>query len=611
MDRYDLLDGDDLGPLGNPVGGSRSFYGDEDAGSGHGSHDLGGRPLFRDEVDNVATPRSVRSARRSSAPGPDRLSGAAANMPGAAANMPGGSANMPGAAGRTAALAVAAPGAPPRPRGPGGPGRPRTRGTMPPGRYPRWHRVLRWTAVVSTVLLVVVTLGAYLEYRHLLGNIGREDVTGLLGKRPPKYNSALNILIIGSDSRAGTNAKYGQGIQGARSDTMMLMHISPHRNGVTMISFPRDSMVPQIACKGDNQGHPGQQAGNTPEMLNATFNSGGAPCLWKTLESLIGVHIDHFVQLDFTGFQTMVNAVGGVNVCLPVAVNDPASKLNLGAGVHHVNGTQALAFVRERHIGEGSDLQRIQRQQFFMAALAKEALSSNVLGDPAKLYALANAVTRSLTADTQLSVSNMVQIAQSMHATTAGAVRFLAVPTVQDPNNSSRVDFDPTAAPQLFDAIKYDQTVARPAAKKKTAKKAKDKPSAPLPKPSKVAVQVLNGSTVGGLAAQTGSQLSQQGYDVVGTGNAQASAATTVIQYASPRDLPAAQTLRGALAGAQLQQVSSLQPGTVDLVIGNGFHGLKPASDLTKQYGGITGNANICKDSAAFAGPDQPSDFAP
>jgi LCP family protein required for cell wall assembly len=502
-------------------------------------------------------------------------------------------------------LAVAEPESPPAPGGPRTPGPPRRR-------YPRWQRIAGWAAVAATVVVVAVTLAAYLEYRHLLGNIGREDVTGLLGTRPRKYNSALNILIVGSDSRAGSNAQYGAGVQGARSDTMMLMHISPHRDGVTMISFPRDTIVQTLACKGDNQGHNGQQASAATEMLNATFDSGGAPCLWKALEKVTGIHIDHFVQLDFAGFQTMVNAVGGVNVCLPEPVDDPASKLNLSAGMHHVNGTQALAFVRERHIGEGSDLQRIQRQQYFMAALAKEALSSNVLGNPGKIYALANAVTKSLTMDTQLSVGNMVQIAQSMRSTKAGAVRFISAPTVPDPGNNNRVDFDPAAAPQLFDAIKYDQTVA-PAPARKTAKKAKPKakPTQPAAKPSQVKLQVLNGSTVSGLAAETGTQLTQQGFDVIGTGNAAASVPATIIEYASSGARPDVQTLQGVLPGVKAQQVSSLPPGTVDLVIGPGFQGPKPPSDLTKQYGGITGNANICKDSSAFSGPDQPSDFAP
>ncbi len=570
MDRYEYLDGDDLVSWEDNAGGARTHH--RAAAASHSrsryraDDHVAGRPLFRDEVTRAAPARPT---------------------------------------GKTATLAVAEPESPPAPGGPRTPGPPRRR-------YPRWQRIAGWAAVAATVVVVAVTLAAYLEYRHLLGNIGREDVTGLLGTRPRKYNSALNILIVGSDSRAGSNAQYGAGVQGARSDTMMLMHISPHRDGVTMISFPRDTIVQTLACKGDNQGHNGQQASAAAEMLNATFDYGGAPCLWKTLEKVTGIHIDHFVQLDFAGFQTMVNAVGGVNVCLPEPVDDPASKLNLGAGMHHVNGTQALAFVRERHIGEGSDLQRIQRQQYFMAALAKEALSSNVLGNPGKIYALANAVTKSLTVDTQLSVGNMVQIAQSMRSTKAGAVRFISAPTVPDPGNNNRVDFDPAAAPQLFDAIKYDQTVARAPARK-TNRKAKPnaKPSQPAAKPSQVKLQVLNGSTVAGLAAQTGTQLTQQGFDVIGTGNAAASVPATIIEYASSGARPDVQTLQGVLPGVKAQQVSSLTPGTVDLVIGPGFQGPKPPSDLTKQYGGITGNANICKDSSAFSGPDQPSDFAP
>ena len=246
-------------------------------------------------------------------------------------------------------------------------------------------RVLGWISAIMTLVVVSTSLVAYAEWRHLWGNIQKENVNGLLGKRPPKYNSAMNILLIGSDSRAGSNKKFGQGIQGARSDTMILMHISPQRTGATLISFPRDSVVSTVACRADGMGHTGQQANQQVEMLNETFGSGGAPCTWKTLETLTGIRIDHFIEIDFSGFQSMVNAVGGVTVCLPEAIHDPASKLNLSAGVHHVDGAQALAFVRERHVGHGSDLQRIQRQQFFMASLTKRVTTSNMLGDPGKL----------------------------------------------------------------------------------------------------------------------------------------------------------------------------------------------------------------------------------
>ena len=134
-----------------------------------------------------------------------------------------------------------------------------------PPRRPRtghaWlRRVFGWISVFMTVVIVSASLVAYAEWRHLLGNIQRENVSGLLGKRPPKFNSAMNILLIGSDSRAGTNATFGRGVQGARSDTMILMHISPQRDGATLISFPRDSMVSTLGCKLDGMGHSGQSA---------------------------------------------------------------------------------------------------------------------------------------------------------------------------------------------------------------------------------------------------------------------------------------------------------------------------------------------------------------
>ena len=231
---------------------------------------------------------------------------------------------------------------------------------------------MRWTSIVTTLVLVAASLAAYIAYRNVVDGIRQVDVSDLLGKRPPKYNSAMNILLIGSDSRAGSNGKFGGRASGARSDTMILMHISPQRTGATLISFPRDSVVSTVGCRADGMGIPASRPASSVEMLNATFGSGGAPCTWKTLETLTGIRIDHFIEIDFSGFQSMVNAVGGVHVCLPEAIHDPASKLNLSAGVHHVDGAQALAFVRERHVGLGSDLQRIQRQQFFMAAMLQQ-----------------------------------------------------------------------------------------------------------------------------------------------------------------------------------------------------------------------------------------------
>ncbi len=477
----------------------------------------------------------------------------------------------------------------------------------------RGVRILGWIAVIMTVVVVSSSLVAYAEWRHLLGNIQKENVRGLLGKRPPKYNSALNILLIGSDSRAGTNRRFGRGVRGARSDTMILMHISPRRTGATLISFPRDSMLQTLGCKPDGMGHPGKQPSLQLEMLNETFDLGGAPCTWKTIETLTGIHIDHFVEIDFSGFQSMVNAVGGVDVCLPTAINDPASKLNLTAGVHHVNGAQALAFVRERHVGQGSDLQRIQRQQYFMAAVAKEVTTSNMLGDPGKLISLANAATHSVTTDSGLDTGTLLKIAESMRGLHPGSVSMISVPVVPDPSDpNNRVDWAQPQAHTLFDAIKFDNKLHVTKAKTSTpSATATPKPA----NPSQVNVDVLNGTTVSGLASSTVSELQQRGFNVVGTGNAASANFTqNVIQYGSPSDLPAAEALSGVLSNVRTQLVPTLQPGTVDLVLGSDFKALKPPrppSNLAKAYNGITGNVNICKDAGAFAGPDRPSDFTP
>jgi LCP family protein required for cell wall assembly len=492
-----------------------------------------------------------------------------------------------------------------RPRGERPPRRPR-------GGTTRRLRVLGWISAIMTFVVVSTSLAAYAEWRHLLGNIQKENVSGLLGKRPPKYNSALNIMLIGSDTRAGSNKKFGGSIQGARSDTMILMHISPQRNGATLISFPRDSLVSTIGCRPDGMGHAGQQASQQVEMLNATFDSGGAPCTWKTLETLTGIHIDHFIEIDFSGFQSMVNAVGGVTVCLPEAIHDPASKLNLSAGIHHVNGAQALAFVRERHVGQGSDLQRIRRQQFFMASLAKQVTTSNILGDPGKLLSLANAATHSLTTDSGLDAGTLLKIAESMRGLHASSVNMISVPVVPDAADPNRVDWAQPAANGLFNAIKFDNAVhvAKPGKKKAAAAAAK---KAPKPaNPSRVNVQVLNGTAVSGLAGTTMTALQQRGFNVVGTGNAASTTVTqTVIQYASAKDLAAVEALQAVLISAKTQLMPGLQPGTLNLVLGADFKSLKPPSNLTQAYGGINGNTNICKDASAFSGPDQPSDFAP
>ncbi len=322
-------------------------------------------------------------------------------------------------------------------------------------------KVAGWAAAAVALLVVAASLTAYFRYRSVWSSIQRVQIVGL-GSRPPQYNTnALNVLLIGSDSRAGANRKFGATVEGQRSDTIMIMHISPGHRDATVLSIPRDSMVPVLACPADGPGVPGQQAEpGVNERINATFANGGPSCLWKTVEHETGIHIDHFVELAFSGFEHIVNDIGGVNICLPVAINDPDSGLHLSAGMHHVMGPQALAFWRERHIGTGSDLQRIQRDQYLMASLLQGLRQSDILGSPTKIYSIVVDAASAMTTDAGLNLSTLVRIADSLRGLSTNSVQFVQVPEIPYPDDpGAEVVFEQPQANRLFRAIAHDTTV--------------------------------------------------------------------------------------------------------------------------------------------------------
>jgi LCP family protein required for cell wall assembly len=437
-----------------------------------------------------------------------------------------------------------------------GKGDPRPGGGNPPRRWPlrrrrprgqhrastAW-RVTGWIAGVLVVLLVAGSLTAYIKYRDVWNSIQRVQVSGL-GKRPPQYRTnALNILLIGSDSRGGANRQFGAGVSGQRSDTIMILHISPRHRGATVISIPRDSMVPYVACPAAGPGSPGQRAapGQT-ERINATFANGGPGCLWKTVEQETGIHIDHFIELTFTGFERVINDIGGVNVCLPEPVNDPDSGLRLTAGLHHVGGAEALAFWRERHIGTGSDLQRIQRDQFLMASLLQGIAHGDILGSPSRIYSVMVDAAGAMTTDTGLDLGTMLRIAESLRGLSTHSVQFVQVPEVPYPGDpQAEVMFEQPRASELFRAVSYDQ--------------------AP-PGPARAAQP---GARHGGPAASSSSHESRP------------SAARP-----SPAPPPSA------------RPSGSPSPSA-------------PVSGLNKKYGGINGSARACHDQGAFAGGGAPA----
>lgn len=496
------------------------------------------------------------------------------------------------------------------------------------GGGPRWRRPSRRAlfggmSIIAMFAVVATSLAAYAKYRGVVGSIHRENVTAaMLGKRPP-FTAGLNILVIGSDSRQGLGRKFGSDVLGARSDTSMLLHIAPGHTRADIISFPRDSMVPVLACANDQQGHPGQSAQpGELERLNATFSAGGAPCLWKTLEQETGIRIQHFVEVDFAGFQSIVNDVGGVPVCLPFAINNPQARLHLAAGKRVVNGAQALAFVRLReNIGQGSDTQRIQRQQYFLAAVMQRLKSTNLLSQPSRIFNVVRDVAKSLTTDSGLDLSTMLRIADSMKSLSSSSVQLVTVPVVPyvgDP--TAELSWAQPQSDRMFRAIEADRDLPTSAkgngdGKAKTAMNATAEPTV---SPARVSVEVLNGSGVNGVAGSAATALTAKGFTVTGTGPAaNYSYTSTTIQYSSAAQLPEVNTLKAALGSAIVQRDTALGAGSINLILGSNYHGLstgksagkvsaKTLSNLAKSYGGITASANICKDSAAFAGPDTP-----
>jgi hypothetical protein len=323
--------------------------------------------------------------------------------------------------------------------------------------------------------------------------------------------------------------------------------------------------------------------------------------------------------VNFAGFQSIVNDVGGVPVCLPFAINNPQARLHLAAGKRVVNGAQALAFVRLReNIGEGSDTQRIQRQQYFLAAVMQKLKATNLLSQPSRIFNVVRDVAKSLTTDSGLDLSTMLRIADSMKSLSSSSVQLVTVPVVPyagDP--AAELSWAQPQSDQMFRAIEADHdlpTAAKATGKDKTTAAA----AAPTVSPAKVSVQVLNGSGVNGVAGSAATALAAKGFTVTGTGPAANYGYTsTTIQYSSAAQLPEVDTLKAALGRVVAQKDTTLGAGSINLILGSNYHGLgagqgaakasaKTLSNLAKSYGGITANANICKDSAAFAGPDTP-----
>jgi LCP family protein required for cell wall assembly len=345
----------------------------------------------------------------------------------------------------------------------------------------RKHRVLRTIAISVAVVLVAVLTGGFFVYRHLDKNITSLDVTSALGDDRPSEmpnegpHKPLNILLLGSDTREGQGNHIGGETPGL-SDTTILLHISADRKLAYGVSLPRDAMVQRPEC--ERKDGSGTDPGGL-SMFNAAYAVGGPACTIKTVEELTDVRINHFVVIDFNGFKKMVDALDGVEVCVPKEVNDTEGHIYLPAGTYSVKGQRALDYVRVRHgISDNGDIGRMKRQQTFLASMANKAVSAGTLANPVRLVRFLDAATKSLTTDPGLaSLNKLGGLAKSLRGVGLGDIQFLTVPFRTYEPDPNRLEWAP-GANRLWYRIRNDLPLNKRFAGDVTTAQTKDgKPS--------------------------------------------------------------------------------------------------------------------------------------
>ncbi|WP_346010898.1 LCP family protein [Streptomyces sp. SID5606] len=333
----------------------------------------------------------------------------------------------------------------------------------------RRRRLGRAGIAVAVLAAGAVGVG-WAVYAKLSGNITSDEAAAAeLARYERERPTALvrgaqNVLLIGSDSRAGDgNARYGRDSGTERSDTTILLHLAAGRDSATAVSLPRDLMLDVPGCRGRD----GSRTEPVFAQFNYAFAAGGSACSIRTVEKLTGVRVDHHVVVDFQGFKKMVDALDGVEVCLREPVDDKDAGLRLPAGRVTLDGEQALGYVRARKsLGDGSDTDRMDRQQRFLGALVNKVQSNGVLLNPVKLYPVLDAATSSLTTDPNLaSLRGLYDLVRGLRDVPTERVQFLTVPREAYPGDPNRDQLVQPDAGRLFARLRTDEpvTIAAPA----------------------------------------------------------------------------------------------------------------------------------------------------
>ena len=325
-------------------------------------------------------------------------------------------------------------------------------------------RAIRIITSLSVAIVLVSSVSSF-GLGQVSSSIARIDVFNSINDRPEKTSKAENYLLVGSDTREGLTKEQMRELRvgstataaGGRSDTMLIIHLSKSRDRAYIISLPRDSLVviPEHVSSSDKKTIIPDRKGK----LNSAFSYGGAPLLIETIERATSIKIDHYVEVSFAGFAGIVDALGGIEVCTKVDIDDPKSHLVLSAGVHNLNGIEALKYVRTRDFDGRGDIGRMQRQQQFMSAVLNKATSSGTLLNPFKVKNFINASLASVKLDSGLAPDDLLTLAKQMKNLSSGNVRTLTVP-LSNPNGRydglSVVIWDEVLGADLWTRVRDD-----------------------------------------------------------------------------------------------------------------------------------------------------------
>lgn len=330
----------------------------------------------------------------------------------------------------------------------------------------RRHRLTVLRVIVVAELVVALLTGASVvfAYNHVDKKITTGPAIGHIIEprtKKPLPTSQMNILLMGTDSRdcagCGIDKEAGEG----GSDTTILLHIAEGRKSAYGISIPRDTLVDRPSCKTADGGAVPAESGAT---WNAAYSVGGPACTARQVEAVTGIYVDSYITVNFGGFKSMVDAINGVEVCIPQPVDDTVAHIHFDAGTQTLDGDRALQYVRERHSTANSDLGRMKRQQAFIASMVNKVMSADTLTRPDRLYKFASSLADSLQASPDLaSAGKLVKLAMSLRHADLGHIKFVTAPTsdfpIGDPN-WGRLQFTPDAQ-ELWAKVKADEPLGK------------------------------------------------------------------------------------------------------------------------------------------------------